>query len=628
MELNDQIKRWNKIVGTDAPDGENGYRVLLKRRDLGYEINKANKDIKNALVYDNNGDYARVYLEEYLNEHLRDSSISLEELAINPEAMHLALDAKALYDLVSNSGAKERVVEAAKRLMEKYGLGCSLEPITIARVRSEAEICSGGGLYMNRFSSGRRGKDIKLTKSIYQFDSFDSIIVCCAKECMDGITFGYVNNKLKINNCYVFIIKDGENIYTLSYKNNFREVYSLSDDAKKALSGDGWLDKEDSGKRSYRKIGKLENLPEIDVLWVVMTAEKLKERFSAEKELPDIELSYSRSMIKSPELPKTEESIAVQKIMPSITLPKITFEDTEGLIYNRETKGKNSRYLVERYKDEINPNVMNVVADSNKDSKETLCLSELVYTKDILEYKQKLIARYNYAEAVEWECKRDRRKKEAAIKENICELISGRAEEIVCMQLRGEICSEEKSFFGNVMTFDKWIREDRNTTFKLGNFGGWGRKQDYRCYFTQKSPGVTISIKPRNAKDIALVCGVDIKALPEELRHYDKTQSEIGRLDGISISGIVDPLTCIEDDFDELDFSTAIVLSKAKYLEFCEKAGVPAEKFWLKEPPACFYEVNKENELCPGCRQYSFDTQKMEPSLKCLKCKWRDKQEE
>ena len=193
MELNDQIKRWNKIVGTDAPDGENGYRVLLKRRDLGYEINKANKDIKNALVYDNNGDYARVYLEEYLNEHLRDSSISLEELAINPEAMHLALDAKALYDLVSNSGArcsvgddKEYYNEAL--LYKLFGVNAELlidhswgyEPCTMADVKSyrpENNSLSQGQVLQCPYTYDKAGLIVKEMTDILVLDLVDKGLV-------------------------------------------------------------------------------------------------------------------------------------------------------------------------------------------------------------------------------------------------------------------------------------------------------------------------------------------------------------------------------------------------------------------------------------------------------------------
>lgn len=401
----------------------------------------------------------------------------------------------------------------------------------------------------------------------------------------------------------------------------------------------------------YTVIGTIENLNEAEAFWFIMMVSLIKKKFY-ENELPSLPLNYTRSMITSSLLEKNTNALVVQSKLPSFELKEVDIKDTYTLEYevkNKKYAGVND-YLVNRYADKIDNSILNVIANTDKSKlledmyekknswgQKTGCeikflnLDTTAGTKEEIEYNQMWIARYNYATAINKEIKKDYMEKCNSLYKTIGEYITPRLDILIEMHLKNELLeydthrngfdislSEKKISIGDTVEFNKWYNTNMSSgTYKYG-IPNYGNKADIKCYFTNTSAGVVIRINPQTAEGLALVCGISVEELPEELQHYNKKSH---RYIGNSILNNVDPfLSVIDDTFNEMVFSITVILSKRKYLEFCNKAGVEAVKFWENEKPVC-HETYRE---CKGKYRNIWDGKhiNIELAKKCQKCKW------
>ena len=158
-------------------------------------------------------------------------------------------------------------------------------------------------------------------------------------------------------------------------------------------------------------------------------------------------------------------------------------------------------------------------------------------------------------------------------------------------------------------------------------FGVGHNKSECKCVFTDKAAGVVIKICPRNAKELAMVCGIAVEELPVELQYFD---SKSRPYHGNSILDNIDPfLWLIKDEFNSMNFEISIMLSKGTYLNLCKEAGVEAVKFWENEKPVCFGRPY-EKEMCVGStiRRWTNGHFEYNTAKKCLKCKWYKNKED
>lgn len=401
----------------------------------------------------------------------------------------------------------------------------------------------------------------------------------------------------------------------------------------------------------YTVIGTIDNLSEDEAFWFVMMLSLIKNKFY-ENKLPSLPFSYTKSMVSSSLLEKDSNALVVQNSLPSFELKEVDIKDTYALEYeikNEKHAGSND-YLADRYADKIDNSILNVIANTDKskvledmygekdiEGNKTGCefkflnLDTTAGTKEEIEYNQMWLARYNYATAINKEIEKDYMEKCNSLYKTIGEYITHRLGILIEMHLRNELLgydncmngfetslTEKKISIGNTYEFNNWYNTHISSgTYKYG-IPNYGNKTDIKCYFTNTAAGVVISINPKTAEELALVCGISVEELPKELQHYDK---KTRRYTGNSILYSVDPfLSVIDDKFNEMVFSITIILSKRKYLEFCNKAGIEAVKFWENEQPVCHTPHNQ----CIGKYHDKWDGNDIKPMLakKCKKCKW------
>lgn len=687
LSLQEKLDLWVKITGVNPSEDKKKYTIYLDGRLSDFDVKRMNDRIIETLQDDETGMFAEVYLLNYLKQFLEQKKISLLELISNETLSSFVEDVRLLYDSLLNTDAEAVIFEGAKKAMDFYNLPCSLSALEIVELRTSAMRCISGKLRTLQFSSGSKKADsFKLSKDIYMFNNLDALILCSAKGNLNGVTLGYIRDKEELTVSYfAFIIKNGDNLYILTDmpEYNHPAQKGMSRCAGRNMSNRieaNWFPYEtvanidisdlwDKGRYGtketkadlstiinedvpYAVIGKIESLSEYEAFWFVMMASLIKKKFYDE-EPPALPINYTRSMISSTLLEKSENALIVQNSLPSFELKEVEdVEETDNLEYeikNEEYIGCYD-YIADRYGDKVDKAVLNVISNTERAKliedtyfKEdffsgrqcymrSLDLDNQAGTREEIEYNLKWLARYNYAKAVREEMKKDVKEKTPTLYDTIKSYITPRLEELIKKHLRNELYgynviskgfdvvpSDEKEFISKTIEFNKWYENCRGCRYGYG-IPRHANKADMKCHFTNTSAGVVITINPRTAEELALCCGISVSELPEELRHYN---NKIRRYTGNSILYNIDPfLSILEDDFNTLDFSIAIILSKKKYLEFCKLAGVEAVKFWQNEHPVC--HTSEKKDECRGIYREKFRNGRFVHELneKCKKCKW------
>lgn len=688
MELKDKLKLWVDITGVNPQEDNKVYKIFLDGRLSSYDIKKMNDRIQECLEYDDTGLFAETYLSVYLKKFLENKTVSIAELLENKELSTFINDVKTLYDAIKETDAQSLVLAEAKKAMEFYQLPYDkLDALSVVEIRQSAMNCINGKLNLRQFSYGPSGTEFKVSKDIYMFDSLDKLISCVARGQLNGISLAYIKDSKEVTESYfAFVIKNGGNMYILSDMPQYthpvqkgmrrcpgRDMSSRIESNYFPYSSIAKLDVSDLWDRgryginapeeelstyvnedmNYTLIGKIDHLNQDEAFWFVVMVSLIKEKFY-DNEMPKLDISYTRSMISSPLLEKNENTLIVQEKLPHLELPEINIEDTEGLTYGgKKSKGFLYEYLVERYEGKVNNEFLNIIGGTEKASaiEDKYALRDTwgkkygceyhnldlntAGTQEEIVYRQKWIARYNYASSINRINKEEYSEKIDEIIRTIREYISPRIGELVIMHLQNKLMGQavERNGFGTEYTdkqipiskiheFDKWYDSSECKGIYQYGFDGYN-KADCKCAFTHAKAGVVLQINPKNADELALICGITKDKLPVELQHYEH---KLNRYYGNPILDNIDPfLWVISDKFNEMSFNTTILLSKAQYLKFCTDAGVEPVKFWLLEKPNCFNKKGSSDK-CQGAyiRRWKHNHYEHNLCVKCKKCKWYD----
>lgn len=691
--LNDRLNLWIKITGVNPAENKKSYKIYMDGRLSEYDIKMMNDRIMESLEYDDSGMFAEAYLDLYFKKFIDNKNISLTEMLENSELADFISDIRTLYNSIKEVNAGNIILNRAKKAMDFYNLPSEqLDLLSVLELHSSAMNCIyNDKLTLKQFSSGNKGNDFKFSKDIYSFKSLDDLIVCSAKGKLNGVTLGYIEDKEELTDSYFsFIIKNGDNLYILSdipkYKHPVQKGMSRCPGRNmsnridsnwfpyESIAGLNTEDLWDSGRYGikhkdskeistnvnedipYRIIGNLDMLPQEEAFWLIMMVSLIEKKYYKE-DAPVLPLSYTKSMIKSSLLEKTENALTVQRVLPSLDLGLLnTIDETNGLEYDNDRYNGENDYLIERYKSKVDSTILNIVENSEieqlmiedrsniiKDSwgkevgyKFAPLSFSYAPTEDEILYNQKWLARYNYANNINKAVEEDYELNKAQISATIENYIKNRLEDLVLMHLKKELKGKKLQFHGfseeykeeyislsQEITFDKWY-EDVDARFVFFNNNGnyiHPNKSEYRCVFNNKGKAdVVIRINCKNADDLALICGISKSDLPVQLQNWDKRH----KYHGNNILDNIDPFAwVIKDKFNDMNFSVDIIMSKKKYIEFCLKAGVDVVKFWEDVKPNCynFHSWTGDNG-CIGKNKYDKNTGYV-LCKKCENCKWR-----
>lgn len=677
MTLKEKLELWVKITGVDP--NQTSYSIRFDGGLSTWDIKKMNDRITEALKYDEYGYFADAYLGIYFKDYLSQRQISLQELIENTQTQKYMGDVRTLYKEIKNSDSARKIMNAAKKALDFYGLQHStLEIFDIVELQVSAKRCMDYKLRRLQFSTGSASKTgFKVSKDIYMYQNLDALLLCAANHTIDGVSLGYIRNVSQLTDSYfAFIIKNGQNLYLLTdmpkYSNPVQNRMSrcpgrsMSERIEsnffpyQTVANIDTSDLWDSGRYGIDEtsnalaeqsdqirtlIGTFDSLDEQEAFWTVTMLDMIKKEFY--EQVPQYELSYTGSMIQIKQLPDTPNALAIHSMFPTMELQDIDITDTMEMEFEqrKEVDGTNN-YLIERYKDQIDPATLNLVKEterfslmSSKYKKQSYGEEKPIFiafdrnmcgTKEEVLYTQKYVEQYNYSQQIQRLIDEDFEKNRKIITDKVRNFISPRIRDICKMQLRGELSDmalvyqdgkhlSQKMPFGKVEDFEHWYRDSGDdTTFRYGY--KYMKKQYMRCYFTEKAPGVVFTINPRNLQDLLLLCGCEVSALPEQIQNWHNKPKYYGN----PILENIDPLLWnVNDKFDDLVFDISVLVSKKEYLTLCKEAGVEAKEFWKALPPTCYSEIRG---VCKGKRRY---LQKPDGSRgyqlnkKCVDCDWR-----
>ena len=694
MKLKDMLDLWVKITDVNPQEQKTHYTISFDGRLSDYDIEKMNKKIQQALEYDQTGLFAEAYLSHYFNRYITERNFSLNEYLQNKDMTEYLRDVSNLYEQLQQSTAEKQIMEEAKKAMTFYSLPFEeLSLFDIAEIRTCAENCIEKNLRLLQFRTGEAQSDsFKMSRDILMYKDLNALIVCAAQGDIDGVSMAYIRNETDITLSYfAFVIKNGENLYLLTDQPTFVHPLQSSmtrcpgrnmsrrietnlfpyDTVANINIDDLWgsgrygtsekseslstVFSSDTSKILYQKIGTIDSLSQTESFWFVMMLSLIKEKFYA-KAAPQLKLSYTGSQIIHPMITENETTLIVRKNMPTLTLDNLSYEDIENLtfdaFYEEHYKSDWYQYLLDRYKDVVEEEIYNItpeadtllLEDRNQRNQKTYLpfdVMEECGTEEEIRYRQKWIARYNYAQKIQSLLDEEFTKNAAHVKQEVKDMIEANLENLVMETIRGNaidhshtgrsfeiIYNGETHSMAKISTFDKYWDNYESTTFFFSQGpADIKRKNDIKSVFTGNTPGIAITLNPKTTKGLTCLCGCEKDELPEQVRHWTKSHYYYGN----SILDNIDPVAfTMNDPYNELDFSVTIILSKKEYMQLAEKAGVHVEKFWLSEKPKCFRNTFTEKEKCLGDYKIvqNKETFKYQRTLykKCENCKFLDKE--
>lgn len=684
MSLEEKLQLWVKITGINPNEDQKKYTIYFDDRLSDYDIRQMDEKIREALSYDKTGLFAEAYLCYFFKRYIKQRGFHLDEYIANPSIKEYLDDVCLLNQELQKSDAEKLISEEARKAMAFYGLKADeLTVFDIAEIHTCANNCMDKNLHTLQFSSGPAQKDgFKMSKEIRMYKDLNALVLSAAKGKVDGVSMAYIRDEKEITHSYfAFVIKNGKNLYMLTDKPTFvhpmQSTYSRCPgrDMSRRIEGnlfpydtvanidvsDLWdrgrygtkekgtnlstVLRDDNGEEKlFEVIGTIDKLNQSEAFWFILMLSLIKENFY-DKEVPQFTLSYTGNQIQHPAIEKTENALVVQNKLPSFSMNRISFDDIENITfdqyYEEHYKSDWNQYLIDRYKDRISEDVLNIIDDENilllpdhKHSGERglrpFDIANECGTAEELSYRQKWIGRFNYAKAIKEYLQKDYDKNCEQIYGDIKRRIESRLEDIVVMFLQNKLVDKEpvshhtfdrvfdgkEVNIGEIISFNKWWSEYPSSKYRFGNTSIYGNKADHRCAITGEAPGVVLYVKPSTIYALCQICGCEVSDLPELIQHWSKSRHYCGNPNLENI----DPVAYLleRDPFNDMEFSFSIILSKREYLRLCEVAGVEPKKFWLEEKPLCLPE---DKEICGGDWRYDWQKGNL-LKKKCVKCKY------
>lgn len=647
MNIQDKLDLWVKLTNVNPTKEQKSYTINMSGRLSDFDIKRMNDKIKEALKYDATGVFADAYLSEYFEKFIADKSFSVKEMLANPETESFLADAKILQDALAESDSANMIKSDAEKAMNFYGMSAEeLSLSDIIKIRTSAERCMNGKLRTLQFSSGNPSESgFKMSKDIYMYRDIDAMLYCAADNVLGGVSLGYIRDEESLTDSYfAFIIKNGRNLYLLTDKPKYEHPL-MSSYRRSRCPG------RDMSRRIENNMFPYDSIANIDTsdLWgsgrygtketdnknALEIIENLRIKIGT-KEVPQYELSYTGSMIQTNKIEASEYALAIRNALPAMKLHDIaSIDDTADCGCENEYTVLN--YIVDRYKDHVDKDLLNVIADTDEyaliDKKYTyndgllssdvfhpvkaFDLSATCGTKEEIEADQKWMARYNYAAQIQKLAEDDYEQHKQSVSLTVGNKIIPRTREICKSFVKGELsnCARKQ-------TFSIWYNGSTGADYKFG-YNCYSNKSDMKCTFSGKAPSVALVIEPKNVDELAFVCGCKKEELPEQIQHWKKGTRYCGnqllyRLDPMSFK--------VSDPFQKMTFKIVILLSKKEYLSICDEAGVEKDKFWELEKPSCFrYNRFEDNDTCCGKKTYDPETKCLVSLKKCRKCSFLKK---
>jgi len=357
-------------------------------------------------------------------------------------------------------------------------------------------------------------------------------------------------------------------------------------------------------------IKAIKDLAHDEIAWLVMMFSLLEEKFFTNNYKTE-ELSYTAKMMTETtmliETAKKHE-IALTDYKP-LEVPIITSESmkTENVMDNFEWKPTGEHdWMIERYsvpeevfhvigerEPVLSLPTQNLLSQSMDLSLRKMDLSSFG-SSEKLKKDRVYLARYNQALVINVKAKEEftNLKEEVqdwyiyAIRNNLPNLLKAVAERSFVVSENPDSATTKEGYGEKLMTNGnllsvKTLKEESYYGGVFCHIHGDSTERyrsKYTCAVNDASASVVAHFYPRNASQLADLCGCEVQELHELLRGYKKERKRSGN----SILNSVDPMDwAIKDPWEDLRMDVRIYLSKNEFNKLCKEYQTGNQSFWL-----------------------------------------------
>lgn len=628
MTTEEKLRQWVEITGVDPNETVTSYTFTMDGKLSRWDIEKMNKKIQEALAQDASGLLVNILLRKYLDEYLKDQSITILEFIEKKDEYEKFVEKcfalkEALVETEDEIALKEHTQNAIRFYNYKYDE--TLEMYDIAMIYMSAKY-NLENLTTVQFKRGALSSEApKLIKEVYLFNNIDEVIKRINNTNFNGIMLCYIHDEKCESSYFAFVIKNGERIYLLTDKPVYSHPYQkylsrcpgrrMEERISQAyfpysmtgidlVSRYGARDQYDKDE-NFISLGTFGDMHIEELVWCSNMFELIKEKFF-DNNFECEELVYTGGMINSPMLEKKETTLALYDSFDKIELPKITsLEETEDLMYGSEKYPAESAHMfddivkrlghlvkIEDIQPFASEDTSKYLEDHTNREIDLLNMNTNEFgTQSAVEYRHKWTFRFNYAKVINdlLQKEYEERKEEVEnwFKRKVDENIDSIIERMIKGEINGRILvrnnfawTSTKEVNGNIV--QKMTVQDCRfaQTYCYDNERRW-RLEDLKCVLTQAKGTICLQVILYETTDICELLGLKVEDLPDVLQNWCTRERYFG---GNHLLSNYDPLDwVIKDIWYKLDLGVTIVLSKTAYNNKRKEYGLPDDKFWNKK---------------------------------------------
>lgn len=409
--LNEALTRWADLTGVDLDNRSwtlGGGKLWTPRN-----IQKYTQAIADARDLDPSGLTAFMMLRGVFESYIKEISFSAYDLMLDPAAVADALEPmRDIRDILEGEQVVDLISRFQKKMLEAAAFYGHEEPdqikgwtdskLDLSFIRRDA-LLAMERLKAHQFSQGEpEPSKFKVNRGVYEFWNINSLLAALRSQGFDGITLCLIRDPDVLWSYFAFAIKAGETITVLTDKADTPHPAHKEMSRSRAVmrgferrAGQFWfpydllgLEVSEDQKALYAKartalvpknaqavqISSLGDCGPGTLIWLAMMFELIFDEYGRNHRLLP-ELSYTGEMLVNPHaLVGEHDALVKQGFYKPLELPPTTAETlaTETIMetigmegYTTRIRPTNNDWMVERYKDRVPQDMLNVVGELN-----------------------------------------------------------------------------------------------------------------------------------------------------------------------------------------------------------------------------------------------------------------------
>lgn len=409
--LHRAIVRWIEINGVQPPDENGRWSGTMGN----YEIKRQYDDLKEAMELDPSDTTAVLMMRKFMAEYASGITTSATQMMADPSAFLAKIEAireiNALLDIVEVNEDEAEFITALRTQIDHFGAGerADVQKLLsdrhqMARLRRDALRSLDSRLRMDQFLIGdHEPDDVKpiYVPIVHQYWNINSLLATMANT-PSGVSLTLIRDQADgFESYFAFVIRNGGNIITLTdiakYAHplgaqmkrkpgrDFEEratrnwfPYELMD-IEVTEEGDLILPQRSdvTALVAHQNVSlpmkPLKDLQAPDLIWITLMFDLIISKYWIRKEQA-AQLSYTGEMLKVNDALAWQAKMAnlpVAQDIALLELSPLTIDDISNPDLDESQIGyigpRPNQWLEDRYRDQVSPEVLNVVGEARED---------------------------------------------------------------------------------------------------------------------------------------------------------------------------------------------------------------------------------------------------------------------